>query len=83
MAFVLSTPCGGKISYVQHQTIYRVKVKCFCTKLIYYLSNLFSSHWDKVKESRGEQCVTCGKVFGSGNRNAYLKHLATHDDDSQ
>ena len=36
-----------------------------------------------MKDSQGSQCQTCGKVFGSGNKSAYVKHLATHDDDSQ
>jgi len=40
-------------------------------------------HWQEMKDSEGNQCETCGKVFGSGNKSAYVKHLATHDDDSQ
>ena len=41
------------------------------------------SHWEEMKDSQGNQCQTCGKLFGSGNKSAYVKHLATHDDDSQ
>eukprot|EP00090_Calanus_glacialis_P017138 TRINITY_DN26793_c0_g1_i1.p1 TRINITY_DN26793_c0_g1~~TRINITY_DN26793_c0_g1_i1.p1 ORF type:complete len:894 (+),score=233.49 TRINITY_DN26793_c0_g1_i1:366-2684(+) len=41
------------------------------------------NHWDDMGDENGFQCTTCGKVFGSGNKTAYVKHLATHDDDSQ
>ena len=44
---------------------------------------LISHHWGELQDPEGHQCLTCGKVFGSGNRNDYFKHLATHDEDSQ
>ena len=40
-------------------------------------------HWSQLRDEDGFQCGMCGKVFGSGNRAAYTKHLATHDDDTQ
>ena len=40
-------------------------------------------HWEELGDEEGFQCSTCGKVFGSGNQSAYLKHLATHDDEVQ
>ena len=40
-------------------------------------------HWEDQDDEAGFQCSTCGKVFGSGNQTAYMKHLATHDDEVQ
>lgn len=46
------------------------------------MKTYFRKHLDAFEDSEGDQCVTCGKLFGVGNKNAYFKHLATHDDDS-
>ena len=40
-------------------------------------------HWEELGDEEGFQCSTCGKVFGSGNHAAFVKHLATHDDEVQ
>lgn len=50
---------------------------------MYLMLEYSRTHWDEMGDDEGHQCTTCGKVFGSGNKTAYVKHLATHDDDSQ
>ena len=52
-------------------------------KFMYSMLKYSRTHWDEMGDEVGHQCTTCGKVFGSGNKTAYVKHLATHDDDSQ
>ena len=66
-------------------TTRNISGKAFFKKIItiLYLFKFIRNHWDDMGDENGFQCTTCGKVFGSGNKTAYVKHLATHDDDSQ
>ena len=53
------------------------------SETLFVLQEHILTHWEELGDEEGFQCSTCGKVFGSGNQSAYVKHLATHDDEVQ